>query len=61
MPQWLAVMKNIFLSPAVSLSSEPVQKVEPPVEMTATERISSRQVSPAPRHSTSRLQLPDFR
>ena len=60
MPQWLAVMKYILRSPAVSLSSEPVQKVEPPVEITPTDRICSRQVSPAARHSTSRLQLPDL-
>ena len=60
MLQWLAVMKYILWSPAVSLSSDPVQNLEPPVEITPTARIVSRQVSPAARHSTSRLQLPDF-
>src|ERR1044072_2507724 len=36
MLQWLAVMKYILRSPAVSLRSEPVQKVLPPVEITDT-------------------------
>ena len=60
MPQWLAVMKYILWSLAVSLISDPVQKVEPPVEITATARIWARHGSATPRHSTSRLQLPDL-
>jgi hypothetical protein len=59
-PQWRAVMKYIFWSLAVLLTSDPLQNVPPPVEITPTARTSSRQESPAPRHSTSMLQLPDL-
>ena len=60
MLQWLAVMKYILWSLAVSLISDPVQKVEPPVEITATDLHLLAPGVAGIRHSTSRLQLPDL-
>ena len=56
--QWRAVMKYGVRSWRTLLTMKPVQKREPPVEMTATAAISSRQSSPAAQ-TTSTLHDPE--